>query len=124
MGNMDEWTKLAVKGLDCLMSFVLNTDKYNKIFVQIDHDIEFCTCYFGLKSIRREDLKGDFKYCDIVDYNYKLTDDNKKQLVTVYPNFCLTHFTKWVRKRHSHSPDHTDYFGPEDMILMRETIYN
>ena len=45
MVNMDEWTKLAVERLDCLMSFVLKTDKYNKIFVQIDYDIEFYTYY-------------------------------------------------------------------------------
>ena len=124
MGNIREWDILAVKGLKYMMPFTLKRDKFNKIYVQINYDLEFYTCGFGLKGIRYPDLKGYLKYCQVLDWKYKLTDNNKKQFGALYPNFCLTYFTKWVQKRNFYVPDYTDYFGPEDMKLMPETIYN
>lgn len=47
--------------------------------------------------------------------------NNLQQFIQI---FGLTYLAKWVHKRHSHSTDHLDYFGPEDMILMSETSYN
>ena len=41
MGNIREWDKLAVKGLEYLMPFTLKRDKFNKIYVQINYDLEF-----------------------------------------------------------------------------------
>ena len=124
MGNIREWDKLAVKGLEYLMPFILKRDIHNKIYVQVDYNLEFYTCFFELKSVRVENLKGYLKYCKVLQYVYRSTDDDKKQLAELYPDFCLTIFTKWVRQQHSHTPDHTDYFGPEDMKLMPETTYN
>ena len=98
MGYIREWDKLVVKGLDCLMPFVLKRAKSNKIYVQINYDIDFFTCPFGLKSIKRTDRKGYLLNCSIIDYNYKLTDDDQKPLAAIYPNFCLTYLSKWVCK--------------------------
>ena len=96
MGNIREWDKLAVKGLEYLMPFTLKRDKFNKIYVQINYDLEFYTCVFGLKGIRYPDLKRYRKFCQVRDWKYKLTDGDKKQLDALYPNFFLTYFTKWV----------------------------
>ena len=52
MGNIREQDKLAVKGLEYLMPFVLKRDIYKKIYVQINYNLEFYTCNFELKSIR------------------------------------------------------------------------
>ena len=59
------------------MPFTFKRDKFNKIFVQINYDLEFYACLFGLKSIRYRDLKGYLKYCQVLDWEYKLTDNNK-----------------------------------------------
>ena len=96
MGNIREWDKLAVKGLEYLMPFTLKRDKFNKIYVQINYDLEFYTCVFGLKGIRYPDLKRYLKFCQVRDWKYKLTDGDEKQLDALYPNFFLTYFTKWV----------------------------
>ena len=62
------------------------------MFKQINYN--FFTRPFGVKSIKWKDRKGYLLNCLILDYNYKLTDDDKKQLAAIYPNFWFNIFSK------------------------------
>ena len=63
---------------------------------------------------------GILKNCKYLG-DYKLTEADTKELQAIYPGFCFTYLSLFVRLPLIRN---IDVFGAEDMVLMEKTEYN
>ena len=118
MGTLREWQKLVPKGDGHLMPFILRKTTSGIIEVRITRNTIFFTPPIALRlSYPRTGILKNCKY--LRDFN--LTEADTKELQAIYPGFCFTYLSMFVRLPLICD---IDVFGAEDMILMEKTEYN
>ena len=118
MGTLREWQKLVPKGDGHLMPFNLPKTTSGIIEVGIRRNIIFFTPPIALRlSYPRTGILKNCKYLR----DYKLTEADTKELQAIYPGFCFTYLSLFVRLPLIRN---IDVFGAEDMVLMEKTEYN
>ena len=117
MGTLNEWRKLVPKGLGHLMPFIVRRTSSGRIDVGITRNKIFFTPPTQLRLPTREDILKNCKQLG----QYQLPEDDTKHLQAIYPVFCFTYLEKFVNLPQIRS---IDFFGPEDMILFKNTAYN
>ena len=114
MGTLDEWRKLVPKGLDHLMPFIVRRTSSGCIDVGITRNKIFLTAPTGLRV--SHPLTGILKNC-----RFQLDEADTKELQAIYPDFCYTFLSKFVRLPQIRD---IDFFSAEDMVFMQKTEYN
>ena len=100
------------------MPFVLAKTSHGVIEVKITRNIVFLTPPTALRvSYPRTGILKQCRY--LGDFHLDKADTNELQ--KIYPDFCFTYLSKFVRLPQLRNMDR---FGPEDMVLMPETKYN
>ena len=118
MGTLREWQKLVPTGEGHLMPFILRKTTSGIIEVGITRNTIFFTPPIALRlSYPRTGILKNCKYLR----DYKLTEADTKELQAIYPGFCFTYLSIFVRLPLIRD---IDVFGAEDMILMEKTEYN
>ena len=118
MGTLREWQKLVPKGEGHLMPFILRKTTSGIIEVGITRNTIFFTPPIALRlSYPRTGILKNCKY--LRDFN--LTEADTKELQAIYPGFCFTYLSIFVRLPLIRD---IDVFGAEDMILMEKTENN
>ena len=120
MEILSEWQKLVPKGEGNLMPFIIRRTKDLRIDVGITRNVTFLT---PPKELRMAwPSNGILKNCHYKG-KFVLTEAHTKQLQVIYPGFCVTYLEKFVRLPDIATPK-TDFFGKEDMYLLKNTKYN
>ena len=109
----EEWRKLVLKGLGYLIPFIVRRTKTGRIDVSITRNKIFLTA-------PTHPLAGILKNCRYLG-DFVLDEEDIKKLPEIYPGFCFTRLSKWVRLPQIHN---LDFFGSEDMKFMKKTEYN
>ena len=118
MRTLREWQKLVPKGDGHLMPFILRKTTSGIIEVIITRNTIFFTPPIALRlSYPRTGILKNCKY--LRDFN--LTEADTKELQAIYPGFCFTYLSLFVRLPLIRN---IDVFGAEDMVLMEKTEYN
>ena len=118
MGTLREWQKLVPTGEGHLMPFILRKTTSGIIEVGITRNTIFFTPPIKLRlSWPRTGILKNCKYLR----DYELTEADTKELQAIYPGFCFTYLSIFVRLPLIRD---IDVFGAEDMILMEKTEYN
>ena len=118
MGTLREWQKLVPKGDGHLMPFILRKTTSGIIEVRITRNTIFFTPPIALRlSYPRTGILKNCKYLR----DYKLTEADTKELQAIYPGFCFTYLSMFVRLPIIHN---IDVFGAEDMVLLEKTENN
>ena len=118
MGTVREWQKLVPKDEGLLMPFILRKTKSDIIEVGIMRNTIFFTLPIKLRlSYPRGGILKNCKYLR----DYELTEADTKELQAIYPGFCFTYLSMFVRLSFIRN---IDVFGAEDMVLMEKTEYN
>ena len=118
MGTLEEWRKLVLKGLGYLMPFTVHRTKTGHVDVGITNNKIFLTAPTALRVTHP--LTGILKKCRYLG-NFILDEEDTKKLQEIYPGFCFTRLSKWVRLPQICN---LDIFGAEDMKFMKKTEYN
>ena len=117
MRTLREWQKLVPKGDGHLMPFILRKTTSGIIEVRITRNTIFFTPPIALRlSYPRTGILKNCKY--LRDFN--LTEADTKELQAIYPGFCFTYLSLFVRLPLIRN---IDVFGAEDMVLMEKTEY-
>ena len=102
------------------MPFIIRRTKDLRIDVGITRNVTFLTRPKELRMVWPSN--GILKNCHYKG-KFLLTEADTKQLQAIYPGFCSTYLERFV-----HLPDigtpKIDFFGKEDMYLLRNTKYN
>ena len=114
MGTLDEWKKLVPKGLGHLMPFTVRRTSSGRIDVGITRNKIFLIAPTGLRV--SHPLTGILKNC-----RFQLDEADTKELQAIYPDFCYTFLSKFVRLPQIRD---IDFFGAEDMVFMQKNEYN
>ena len=118
MGTLDEWIKLVPKGLDHLIPFIVHRTSSSCIDVGITRNKIFLTAPSGLRV--SDLLTGILKNCRYLG-DFQLDEADTKELQAIYPDFCFTFLSKFVRLPQIRD---IDFFSAEDMVFMQKTEYN
>ena len=118
MGTLDEWRKLVPKGLDHLIPFIVHRTSSSCIDVGITRNKIFLTAPSGLRV--SDLLTGILKNCRYLG-DFQLDEADTKELQAIYPDFCFTFLSKFVRLPQIRD---IDFFSAEDMVFMQKTEYN
>ena len=103
------------------MPFIIRRTKYLRIDVSIARNVTLLT---PPKELRLQTREGILKNC-FYKGKYVLTEADTEQLQTIYPGFCFTYLEKFVRPPEAdNNKPIIDYFGQEDMFLLKNTKYN
>ena len=98
MGTLDKWRKLIPKGLGHLMPFIVRRTSSGRIDVGITRNKIFLTAPTGLRV--SHPLTGILKNCRYLG-DFQLDEADTKELPAIYPHFCFTFLSKFVRLRDS-----------------------
>ena len=112
--TLNEWRKLVPKGLGHLMPFIVRRTSSGCIDVGITRNKIFLTAPTGLRV--SHPLTGILKNC-----RFQLDEADTKELQAIYPDFCYTFLSKFVRLPQIRD---IDFFSAEDMVFMQKTEYN
>ena len=118
MGTLDEWRKLVPKGLGHLMPFIVRRTSSGRIDVGITRNKIFLVAPTALRV--SHSLTGILKSCRYLG-NFQLDKADTRELQAIYPDFCFTFLSKFVRLPQIRD---IDFFGAEDMVFMQKTEYN
>ena len=118
MGTLEEWKKITIKGLGYLMPFIVRRASTSRIDVGITRNKIFLTAPTALRVTHP--LTGILKNCRYLG-DFLLDEEDTKKLQEIYPGFCFTQLSNWVRLPQIRD---LDFFGTEDMKFMKKTEYN
>ena len=118
MGTLEEWKKITIKGLGYLMPFIVRRTSTGRIDIGITRNKIFLTAPTALRVTHP--LTGILKNCRYLG-DFLLDEENTKKLQEIYPGFCFTRLSNWVRLPQIRD---LDFFGTEDMKFMKKTEYN
>ena len=114
VGSEDEYKKLP-RHQKHLMPIYIRT----KTMIVLLRDIDFFV--LNTNIIRSHFPKSVLARCPVKQVVYKLSDDDKKQLNALYPNFSFNSLTLLTRPL---AEWRGDSFTNNDMILVDDTKYN
>ena len=114
MESLDEWRKLVPKGLGHLMPFVVRKTSSGCIDVGITRNKIFLTAPTCLRV--SHPLTGILKNCRYLG-DFQLDEADTKELQAIYPDFCFTFLSKFVRLSQIRD---IDFCGAEDMVFMQK----
>ena len=118
MRTLDEWRKLVPKGLGHLMPFIIRRTSSGRIDVGITRNKIFLTAPTALRvSFPLTGILKNWRYLG----DFQLDEVDTKELQAIYPDFCFTFLSKFVRLPQIRD---IDFFGAEDMVFMQKTEYN
>ena len=117
MGTLRGWQKLVPKGEGCLFPFILCKTS-GIIEVGITRNIIFFTPPIGLRLTYPG--TGILKNCKYLK-DFNLNEADKEDLQAIYPGFCFTYLSMFVRLPLIRD---LDVFCAKDMVLMEKTEYN
>ena len=100
------------------MPFIVRRTKTGRIDVGITRNIIFLTPPTDLRVTHP--LTGILKNCRYLG-DFILDEEDTKKLQEIYPDFCSTRLSKWVRLPQIRD---LDFFGAEDMKFMKKAEYN
>ena len=100
------------------MPFIVRRTKTGGIDVGITMNKIFLTAPTGLRLTHP--LTGILKNCRYLG-DFTLDEEDTKKVQEIYPDFCSTRLSKWVRLPQIRD---LDFFGAEDMKFMKKTEYN
>ena len=112
VGTLAEWRKLAVKGEDDLMLFIIR----NRNNVSITRN----KIFLAAPTVIKHKPNGLLKNCRYLG-DFQLDEQDTKTLKAMYPNFCFKYLSKYVRLPQTRD---ADKFNTNDMFLMQKTEYN
>ena len=118
MVTLDEWRKLVPKGLGHLMPFIVRSTSNGIIDVGITRNKIFLMAPIGLRV--SHPLTSILKNCRYLG-DFQLDEADTKELQGIYPDFCFTFLSKFVRLPQIRD---IDFFGAEEMVFMQKTEYN
>ena len=118
MGTLEEWKKITIKGLGYLMPFIVRRTSTGRIDIGITRNKIFLTAPTALRVTHP--LTGILKNCRYLG-DFLLDEEDTKKLQEIYPGFCFTRLSNWVRLPQIRD---LDFFGTEDMKFMKKTEYN
>ena len=114
MGTLDEWRKLVPKGLGHLMPFIIRRTSSGRIDVGITRNKIFLTAPTALRvSFPLTGILKNWRYLG----DFQLDEVDTKELQAIYPDFCFTFLSKFVRLPQIRD---IDFFGAENMVFMEK----
>ena len=110
--------KISTKGLGHLMPFIVRRTSSGCIDVGIMRNRIFLTAPTAFRVSYA--LTGLLKNCWYLG-DFQLDEADTRELQAIYPDFCFTFLSKFVRLPQIRE---IDFFGAEDMVFMQKTKYN